>query len=411
MFGIFYILTLLLVRHYSWRDPTSVFFDPETAYDPIYSVVREKQAVEFMQQFHGFPGGNDKPGGKKICLGMASIARKGVRYFRAAVGSLLDGLDEIERSQIHLILFIAHTDPSVHPAYNESWLHDAADTVLLYDLDPDTLSHVRALETSGFTQEKALFDYNYLLQSCIATELPYIAMMEDDILALDGWFHRTRSALEMAESRSEKPFLYLRLFYTEQFLGWNSENWAIYFFWSLWTVLIPTSALLLIRRCAPNYHAMLSDRRIFMLTFVCIPLCILLFFAAGRATVLPIPAGVNQMNDFACCGQGLVFPQVKAQNLSRWYEMNLAYFDVRKNGLADMLTEEYAKEHEEVRWAITPNVIQHVGRKSTKQKDQSDRPHPLTEAEKMFNFKFELNDAGRLRREHERVLREMKAGK
>lgn len=77
-------------------------------------------------------------------------------------------------------------------------------------------------------------------------------MLEDDVLAMDGWYYRTREALDSAERQmAEKDEskckhsiyqlsyppnyllgLYLRLFYTEQFLGWNSEEWPTYLFYS-----------------------------------------------------------------------------------------------------------------------------------------------------------------------------------
>lgn len=46
-----------------------------------------------------------------------------------------------------------------------------------------------------FAREKALFDYTYLLKACQAVNASYVAMLEDDVLALDGWYHRTRQAL------------------------------------------------------------------------------------------------------------------------------------------------------------------------------------------------------------------------
>lgn len=69
-----------------------------------------------------------------------------------------------------------------------------------------------------------------------------------------------------------------------------------------------------------------------------------------------------------------------------------------------MLTEEYANEKGELRWALTPSVLQHVGQKSTKGDDFGEAAkYGRSVAEKLWNFAFELNDAGILRREHEWV--------
>jgi hypothetical protein len=40
---------------------------------------------------------------------------------------------------------------------------------------------------------------------------------------------------------------YVRLFYTEEFLGWNSEEWPHSFFWSLVRTVIPALRLLAVR--------------------------------------------------------------------------------------------------------------------------------------------------------------------
>ena len=143
---------------------------------------------------------------QRLCLGIPNIARKGVRYFKHTVGTLLEGLDETERADIHLILFIAHTDPSQHPAYAEPWLDKLADQVLLYNASEVDIGHLQTLETdeakaSGL--EKALFDYRYLLKACEAIDTPYIIMLEDDVVALDGWYHRTRDALASAETQTQ----------------------------------------------------------------------------------------------------------------------------------------------------------------------------------------------------------------
>jgi hypothetical protein len=146
-----------------------------------------------------------------------------------------------------------------------------------------------------------------------------------------------------------------------------------------------------------EYRQLLSNPVILVICGVCIPLCILLFFAAGKVTMLPLPAGVNEMNNFGCCSQGLVFSHHKAQKLVEWYEN-------KKVGFVDMLTEEYADKTGDTRWALTPSVLQHIGRKSSKGDDRGkDAKHGRTVAEKLWNFAFELNDAESLRKEHEQV--------
>jgi hypothetical protein len=209
-FSVLYLLALIHFRLRSYRDPTSFFFDPDRGYAPIYSDVRQRQANDFIDvaasappfPLHGGEGEADASS-ESLCVGMATVARANARYFRTSVGSLLEGLDSEERRRIYLILMVAHTDPTVHPAHNESWLRNVADKILLYDLPEDQMNHLRSLEKEGsLYREKGLFDYTYLLKSCLATGAPYIIMLEDDVLALDGWYHRTEDALHIAETQS-----------------------------------------------------------------------------------------------------------------------------------------------------------------------------------------------------------------
>ena len=128
---------------------------------------------------------------------------------------------------------------------------------------------------------------------------------------------------------------------------------------------------------------------------ICVPLCIILFFAAGRNSMLPLPAGVNEMPKFGCCSQSLVFPRTKVPQLLDWYTE-------KKIGFVDMLTEELADKENELRWALTPSPMQHIGRKSSKGDDfGKNSKHHLSVAETLWNFAFELHDPKTLHREHQ----------
>jgi hypothetical protein len=118
-------------------------------------------------------------------------------------------------------------------------------------------------------------------------------------------------------------------------------------------------------------------------------------FAAGKTTVLPLPEGINEMNNFGCCAQGLVFPRHNARELIEWFTLS-------RVGFADMLIEKYANDHEEQRWALTPSVIQHIGIKSSKPDDfghgaKFSKPVSGT----IWNFGFENFVPEALRDEHE----------
>ena len=400
----FALVTIYSIHSVTSRDPTSAFFSPRTGYAPKYSAVRKQQAENFVattaNNSYYVNAKTDNPKGKKLCVGIPSIARNGARYLRDTVGSLLEGLTLDERSDIHFVVFIPHTDPTVHPAYTEDWLPALVDEVLTYDLPEDQMNHVKQMEEEGgLYLEKGIFDYNYIVKACHKEEIPYIAIFEDDIVAMDGWYHRTLAAITEAEmlsalKKTSPDFLYLRLFYTEQFLGWNSENWLTYVVYSSAVFVALVTVFAYFRTKTVEAHWVLTNKASLAWCSLCVVL-IALYFALGRATVLPLPAGVNYMPQFGCCAQGFVFPRNKAIEL-------VHYLEERRVGFVDVLTEEYADENEELRWAITPSVIQHVGRKSSKLDSAGPQgKHGLSVAETIWNFAFERYKPEQLRREHE----------
>lgn len=195
IFASFLLLYLLLI-HYCrtryYRDPTSAFFDSARGYDQIYSKFRTAQANNFIREVDAITSPVNKTSlptntNASLCVGISSITRQEVNYVESAVGSLLLDLTAQEREDIHLILFIPHTDPTVHPSYSSGWLSATADTVLLYDLPEEQMKRLAYLESKdGRSAEKGLFDYTYLLKACQAVGSPYTVLVEDDVVAMDG---------------------------------------------------------------------------------------------------------------------------------------------------------------------------------------------------------------------------------
>lgn len=111
--------------------------------------------------------------------------------------------------------------------------------------------------------------------------------------------------------------------------------------------------------------------------------------------MMPIPKGVSLMQKYGCCGQGLVFPQDQVNaNL-------IPAFQKHQNSTTlatDSFIEDYADRHDELRWAITPVLLQHVGGESSHGVAR-DRFGNMT-ANRLFNFGFETNNAAALAEEH-----------
>ncbi|OAL39562.1 hypothetical protein AYO20_00959 [Fonsecaea nubica] len=381
-FSIFYALALLYSRSISFRDSSSVFFDPRRAYDHVYSAHRAEQADEYITSIgrseRHAPSHPEPP---LLCLGIATVARRGTQYVRTTVGSLFAGLSEEERGAIFFDLLIGHTDPAKHPVFAEHWLDVVPDRVLQYPNDTAELAQLRAWEEGGWYRNKSIHDYRYLLRDCYDTGAHYIAMVEDDTLAVEGWFRRLVDALavvrvKMDGSHPGRRWLYLRLFYTDDLLGWNSEQWHIYLFWSFSVWSATMTVLLTARRRFPRQLEFFTHEVVVAIAVVCIPAMVLLIFLTGKQTTLPLRPGVRKMNKYGCCSQGFVFPRDMVPVV-------LDKLRIETKGLVDMQMEKIADAGAYIRWAVVPPLVQHMGATSSKGYGFDDN------ARRIWSFRFE----------------------
>ncbi|RYP83550.1 hypothetical protein DL769_001337 [Monosporascus sp. CRB-8-3] len=345
------------------------------------------------------PGAKTSP--PELCIGVPSVQRDGISYLKSTLGSLQHGLSAEERAGLRFIVFLAHTDQEIHPDYGQPWLANMVDKLPSYHDDPQQLALAKGMELNQSHGTKAKLDYSIVMEECEKTGAPYILMVEDDVVFLDGWRHRTMQALDVATNKAweagHKDFLYLRLFYYEGLLGWNKQSWPTYLCSSLAIVAGVLCLLLLTRRNVPAARLYLTRSVLLLATLVFTPLLIGLFFAAGGNCVLPRPAGVHLMPENACCGQGLVFPRAAvADDL-------LPLF--RSNRSSEVPTDSFIEDHADatgaLRWALTPVLMQHVGGKSSHGVNRG--MYGNMTPSHIWNFAFEENDAVRLAAEHLRV--------
>lgn len=350
-------------RFISYRDPTSFFFDPRHGYERRYSLFRERQAYDFIKAANNTPPTTiENPKNPFLCIGIATIARTSAQhYVRGTIGSLLEGLSQDERQSIYLMPLIAHTKPSDHPIRQEPWLSATSNRVLDYEVSDHDLTMLRSFEGGHHFRNKSMYDYGYLLQQCFDTGAPWVAMLEDDVLARAGWYPEAQRALSRLENDENTPWLYLRLFYTEGLLGWNSEEWPRYFGWSILTLVVMLSVLLGVRAKSTRFHRTLSNLNVLVICLVTLPAFIGLYFMAGRMTVQPPAAGVHKMNRFGCCSQGFIFPRAMVPPL---IERTKKAMD--EDYYVDMLLERWANAESFNRFVLVPPLLQHVGAKSSK---------------------------------------------
>ncbi|KAI1124828.1 integral membrane protein [Nemania abortiva] len=401
-FFLIYSIAVFYLYHACHRDPSSVFWQPEKALQLSYSAFRKEQARRFTDQAERFEQVKwDNSTAPQLCIGIGSVSRHGFSYLRETLGSLLEGLDDLERRRIYITVFHAHTNQSQHEDSGAMWLHNIADSLPAYPSDDQLIDTIRALESDksySAHARKQKIDYSVLLGECAKVRPAYTLTLEDDVIALDGWYHRTLFALQTTVRKTRElgsdHFLYLRIFYDSRLLGWNSEEWPYYLCYSLLVIVGNLTLALSLRRYLPAARQAITVELVVVICGICTPMAILLFFAAGRSCMIPKQQGVNLMQMYGCCGQGLVIPQ--RQITDRLLPLFRDTQDSR--AAVDTFLEDYANENDELRWAITPSLIQHVGGKSSH--GVGDQANGRITSDMPFNYDFERNDPVQLAQEH-----------
>ena len=380
-FLILYFLSIQYYRHASYRDPTSYFFDSRRAYQRIYSADRIEEARVYLSDSqYAYKPNRSSSETPFMCVGIATVARRGEQYVGITVGSLLAGLNQAERDQIFLNILVGHTDLSVHPVFAEEWMTVLPDRVLGYAKDSKDSRLIQEWEEGGWYRNKTIYDYTYLLKDCYNTGAEYVMMIEDDTLAVGGWYARAVDALKNVQSemrlRPKQQWLYLRLFYADDLLGWNSEQWLTYFFWSFTVWFTLTSLIVMAKNRLKRQLDFLSPPIIAVVSLTFIPAVIALHFLAGKQTMWPIAPGIHQMNKYGCCSQGFIFPRALIPQL-------LERTDLETDWLVDMMIEQIADKEGWIRWVIVPALLQHLGATSSKGYGFDDS------ARRLWNFRFE----------------------
>jgi len=361
-FLIFYLFLTQYYRHANYRDPTSFFFDPNRAYEGTYSMGRIREADAFIKSAELLPADlttSQQP--PAMCIGIATVARRDEQYVRRTIGSLLDGLTDEERRTIYLNILIGHTELIKHPISGDRWIRALPNKVLKYK--ENDVPRIKNWEEGGWYRNKTIFDYTYLLNDCYSTGARYIAMIEDDTLAVEGWYPRALEALRNIETemsrRPGRSWVFLRLFYTEDLFGWNSEDWPIYVFWSFVTWVLTTSLMIFARSRSRAVQNFMPNTSVLAISVVCIPALVALFFACGRNSIWPLKPGIHEMNKNGCCSQGYVYPRDIVASL-------LQKTDLETDWLVDMMVEKISDKEGWIRWATTPALLQHIGSTSSK---------------------------------------------
>ena len=423
--GLFWLLWLLLLGFCYFNsadDPSSIFFDKESAFDLRFSATRTAEIDRFL--IHVVEDDNNgagsvtnrpiaatpetssspAPSPPLLCVGIPSINRTTTAFLGHTVGSLVDTLTPGDRADIFLVVLLADRDPSAHEAYGQAWLDTLADEVLVYDHASDLPGpsyRSVAFDVDGSPRgdgrvENMRKDHSVLVEACRRRGSPYFALVEDDVVASRDWFPKLARGLgyvENAAARTGRDWLYLRLFYSELFMGWNSEEFLDYAEVVFLVYLACLLAFVELRRrhklsagggLLPGVSAQAFNYVCALVLGLWVPALIALYFMAGRVAMHrlgPFPlSGVREMPRYGCCAQGLVFPERHLEGFQRLLR------DPPYDFPGDMRLEGWAGDRGLSKWALDPSVLQHVGFK-----ESSEGPRRA----EVWNFSFERQHKAR----------------
>lgn len=372
----------------TYFDPSSYFFRWDAAYQPYYSAVREQEADVFLASIQSSPSshpnrlrkGSEGSVGRATpyCIGIPTLQRERAQFFAKTATSLVDTLTPEERELIHIVVLLSDNDATVNSAFGQDWLHAIADTVVVHEDTPQKLVAENGYQTisrhseSASRDERVRRDYSVLSETCRRNEADYFLLVEDDIIAARDWFKRLQDATPQVNERAaakSRDWLYLRLFYSETYLGWNSEEWPTYVRNIALIYMVVLGLMLAIRHLHQMAPPSVRDRavknsKLLManILFIWLPLFIGLGFMAGRLTINPLPTGVQEMPRYGCCSQGLVIPSRHLTVLEE--KLRQAPFDLP----ADSTIEKAADTLQLDKWAIVPSVLQHIGARGSSAK-------------------------------------------
>jgi len=216
------------------------------------------------------------------------------------------------------------------------------------------------LERENNFSEKAVIDYRHALQACYDTGAEWIVLFEDDIILADGWFAYLLWSLRQMRLKTRlhgADWLFVRLFNQERSTGWASRDIGRNHELLISILLgVPIAIFLsLLRRRTQVGIRFIDHASVAIICLLVVPAFVILFFQAGKASMLSPRPGIHDDEFLGCCSQGLVFPRAR---ISRVME----YLATRGRGQIDNILNDLAVEDSLRRYSLYPVQLQHLGR-------------------------------------------------
>jgi hypothetical protein len=308
-----------------------------------------------------------------------------------------------ERQDLDLRVYVANSNPTSHPVYHSPVLSltDGVVSASNITTSNEILEKLRQLEHQQLFIEKSALDFSLALEHCYKqSNSPYIALFEDDILAVDGWFVRTKLAIQQVEAiaaKRQRGWSDLRLFNDSKEIRWTAYRFGrsnvpisiVLLPLFICTISAVSFVLLgLIRRM--RFGRSLSEQSSKIICVFSIPVFIVTFFKTGYLSTIPRPDGIS-VQPWGCCTQGEIFPR------SRIPELIKTLRDRASKSPADLTIWDFASDNNLLRLALDPPIVQHIGFSSILEPNRKRK-------KTVWSVAYEDWDATKLANEHKGMV-------
>ena len=246
----------------------------------------------------------------------------------------------------------------MHPTWQYAWLRNLLDDVYTYNVTEEEFEQIRDWEARKAFGPKGVYDYTYALEHCLNQGAEWVVIFEGDIILAHGWLVKMLDGLRQIREALHKQtgeWLFMRLFNQERSTGWwSTEIGGHNEFWiSLGIGSVVAAALLAIRPRSQFVSRHVDNWALTVICCIAVPTFVVLFFQAGKASMLPPSPGVRQ-ESFGCCSQAMVFPREQVAP-------TVQYLWARKQGQVDLMLNDHSRATGLARIALYPVQVQHIG--------------------------------------------------
>ncbi|PRP76062.1 hypothetical protein PROFUN_01778 [Planoprotostelium fungivorum] len=297
---------------------------------------------------------------KDLCIGIVTVDRRPQRYLLETVASVIRGVDSEIADRVTIFVLNTMINEADHP-----------DALYLSPLVPVLhRSHIPQLvpkghEDSGWYKKETI-DYVTSLNVCQKLSR-YTLILEDDVLVtshlVQKLFERALDPLERGQSTTQsglfnEPWLFVRLFYTNYWSGWATED--IFTFPFLFFTLGSIFTLIVLFFLWPSGRDFVgfvkAERKMAFILWMSLSLfSAVCLYSVGKQNIMSnFRTGLWPFGSHAFT-VGMVFSNDRMEGMSRYLLENYQEVPV------DILIGRYAGQEHLRMLLLVPNLVQHIG--------------------------------------------------